>query len=194
MSVGVTNELNVDYMKPSFSRSYKAMYVTTAGKVENKEFNDTMSFIKDNFQLRGHAQKEIWLMGLEIPGGMNTEERCCCSHKFVLFLISHAICFMQQCFRLRNPFLDVKMDINDDTFVYIIDNATSEKETLSNHKEQKEMMVYEVYKNEEGGPPIFLEYGAWFEETGTLEHTDLDKYMRRRNLQVRVTLLLINLL
>ena len=101
---------------------------------------------------------------------------------------------MNHFFRLRNPFVDVKLDINDDVFVYLIDNYTREKENLSNLKEQKEMMVYEVYKNQEGGPPIFLEYGAWLEETGTLEHTDLDKYMRRRNLQVRVTLLLINLL
>ena len=48
------------------------------------------------------------------------------------------------------------------------------------------MMIYEVYKNKEGGTPIFQEYGAWFEETGILENTDLDKYMRRRNLQVRI--------
>ena len=75
MPVGVTNELNVDYIKPSFSRSFKAMYVTTAGDVENKEFRDTISFIQDNFNLRDHTQKEIWLMGLETPGGMNTKER-----------------------------------------------------------------------------------------------------------------------
>ena len=81
MPVGVTNELNVDYMKPSFSRSFKAMYVTTAGGVENKEYNETISFIQDNFNIRDHTQKEIWLMGLEIPSGRNAEERCenkCC--------------------------------------------------------------------------------------------------------------------
>ena len=92
MPVGVTNELNVDYTKPSFSRSFKAMYVTTAGNFENKEFNDTMSFVQDNFKLRGHAQKEIWLMGLEIPVGMNTEERCilqfCCSLLFLMQYVS----------------------------------------------------------------------------------------------------------
>ena len=72
MAVGVTNELNV---KPSFSRSFKAMYVTTAGDVENKEFNDTFSFIQNNFNLRDHTQKEIWLIGLEFPSGRKTEER-----------------------------------------------------------------------------------------------------------------------
>ena len=71
------------------------------------------------------------------------------------------------------------MDINDDVFVYLMDSGIHERE-------QKQMMIYEVYKNQEKGPPIFNEYGAWFEETGTLEHTDLDKYMRRRNLQVRI--------
>ena len=80
------------------------------------------------------------------------------------------------------------MDINDDVFVYLIDSAaTTTTETLSNLKEQKYMMIYEVYKNKEGGMPIFHEYGAWFEETGILEHTDLDKYIRRQNLQVRIT-------
>ena len=83
MPVGVSNELNVDYMKPSFSRSFKAMYVTTAGDVETKEFNDTINFIRDNFNLRDHTQKEIWLMGLETPSGMNVEERC--NHKFCYF-------------------------------------------------------------------------------------------------------------
>ena len=75
MAVGVTNQLNVDYINPSFSRSFKAMYVTTAGDVENKEFNDTFNFIQDNFNLRDHKQKEIWLIGLELPSGQNTEER-----------------------------------------------------------------------------------------------------------------------
>ena len=101
--------------------------------------------------------------------------------------MSFVVHFTQQCFRLRNPFLEVKLDINDDVYVYLIDDATREREILSNLNQQKEMMIYEVYKNQDGGPPIFQEYGAWFEETGTLEHTDLDKYMRRRNLQVGTT-------
>ena len=73
MAVGVTTELND--MRPSFSRSFRAMYVTTASDVENKEFNDTFSFIKENFNLRDHTQKEIWLMGLELPSGKNFEEK-----------------------------------------------------------------------------------------------------------------------
>ena len=74
------------------------------------------------------------------------------------------------------------MDINDDVFVYLM-----EKETLSNFNQHNDMMIYEMYKNQEGGSPIFNEYGAWFEEAEIFEHTDLDKYMRRRNLQVRIT-------
>ena len=75
MAVGVTTELNVNYMRPSFSRSFRSMYVTTAGDVDNKEFNDTFSFIKENFNLRDHTQKEIWLIGLEIPSGKNSKEK-----------------------------------------------------------------------------------------------------------------------
>ena len=74
------------------------------------------------------------------------------------------------------------MDINDDVFVYLM-----EKETMSNINQHDNMMIYEVYKNQEEGSPIFNEYGAWFEEAEIFEHTDLDKYMRRRNLQVRIT-------
>ena len=73
MAVGVTTELND--MRPSFSRSFRAMYVTTASDVEKKEFNDTFSFIKENFDLRDHTQKEIWLMGLKIPNGKNFNEK-----------------------------------------------------------------------------------------------------------------------
>ena len=73
MAVGVTTELND--MRPSFSRSFRAMYVTTASDVESKEFNDTFSFIKENFDLRDHTQKEIWLMGLELPSGKNLKEK-----------------------------------------------------------------------------------------------------------------------
>ena len=83
--------------------------------------------------------------------------------------------------------MEVKLDINDDVFVYLIDSGTQEKKTVSNINQQKDIMIYEVYKNKEGGMPIFHEYGAWFEETGILEHTDLDKYIRRQNLQVRIT-------
>ena len=86
------------------------------------------------------------------------------------------------CYRLSDPFMEVKMDINDDVFVYLM-----EKETMSNINQHNNMMIYEVYKNQEGGSPIFNEYGAWFEEAEIFEHTDLDKYMRRRNLQVRTT-------
>ena len=75
MAVGVTTELSVNYMRPSFSRSFRAMYVTTAGDVDNKEFNNTFGFIKDNFNLRDHTQKEIWLMGLEMPSGKNFKEK-----------------------------------------------------------------------------------------------------------------------
>ena len=92
MAVGVTSELNVDYMKPSFTRSFKAMYVTTAGDVENKEFNDTFSFIRDNFNIRDHTQKEIWLMGLEFPSGKNTEERYIMNFATLQFCIQYVSC------------------------------------------------------------------------------------------------------
>ena len=82
--------------------------------------------------------------------------------------------------------MEVKLDINDDIFVYLIDSGNKEKKTVSNNNQQKGMMIYEVYKNKEGGMPIFHEYGAWFEETGILENTDQDKYIRRRNLQVSI--------
>ena len=73
--MAVTNEINVDYLKTSFSRNSKALYVTSIGDPDNKEFNDTMSFIQDNFRLRDHTQEEMWLIGLEIPNGMTSDER-----------------------------------------------------------------------------------------------------------------------
>ena len=75
MPVGITNEMNVGYLKTSFSRNSKGLYVTAIGVEDNKDFNDTMSFIHDNFRLRDHTQKEMWLVGLEIPNGMRSDER-----------------------------------------------------------------------------------------------------------------------
>ena len=83
---------------------------------------------------------------------------------------------MQSIYRLRNAFIDVKLDINDDVFAYIIDSGGK----------QEKMLIYEVYKNHEGGVPILNDYAVWFEGEGMLKHSDLDKYMRRRNLQVRI--------
>ena len=73
--VGVTNETNVDYTKPSFSRSMESMYVTTALDDRSDDSNKTMNFIKENFKLRDHLTKEIWLIGLEISGAEDIEER-----------------------------------------------------------------------------------------------------------------------
>ena len=70
--VGVTNEVNVE---PSFSRSMKSMCVTTALDDGSDNSNKTMSFIKENFKLRDQMQKEIWLIGLEISGAEDVEER-----------------------------------------------------------------------------------------------------------------------
>ena len=75
MPVGITYEQKLDFTKQSFSRSYNVMYVTTA-IAENDVFNSTTNFIKDNFKIRDQTQKEIWLMGLEITGGPDTENRC----------------------------------------------------------------------------------------------------------------------
>ena len=77
---------------------------------------------------------------------------------------------------MRNAFTDVKLDINDDVFVYIIDSDRS----------QEEMVIYEVYKNHEEGLPISNDYAVWFERMGMLRHSDLDKYLRRQSLHVRV--------
>ena len=76
---------------------------------------------------------------------------------------------------MRNVFMDTKLDINDDVFVYIIDKGTM----------QEKMIIYEVYKNHEGGMPIFNDFAVWYEGGGILELSDTDKYMRRRNLEVR---------
>ena len=73
MPVGITYEGKVDSMKQSYSRSYNTMYVTTAGDAEHYEFNSTMNFIKNNFNLRDHTQKEFWLIGLETRD--NTENK-----------------------------------------------------------------------------------------------------------------------
>ena len=75
MPVGITYEQKVDYMKKSFSRSHNVMYVTTA-VAENDAFNSTTNFIKDNFNVRDQTQKETWLMGLELSGGPDIENRC----------------------------------------------------------------------------------------------------------------------
>ena len=74
MPVGITYEQKLDYTRQSFSRSYNIMYVTSA-VAEYDEFNSTMNFIKDNFKIRDQTQKEIWLMGLEISDGLDTEDR-----------------------------------------------------------------------------------------------------------------------
>ena len=73
--VGVTNEMFVDYCKINFSRNPKGLYITTVSDADNKEFNNTMSFIQDNFRLRDHTQKEMWLIGLEFINEMIMKQR-----------------------------------------------------------------------------------------------------------------------
>ena len=172
MPVGITYEQKVDYTKQSFSRLYNVMYVTTAVK-EKDVFNSTMNFIKDNFKIRDQTQKEIWLMGFEISDKSNFEKRCS-KNKFISQAIFEKL--SRNLCSVRNALIDVELDINDDVFVYIIDSDSN----------QEKMLIYEVYKNHEGGVPILNYYAVWFEGVGMLKHSDLDKYMRRRSLQVRV--------
>ena len=75
MPVRITYEGKVDSMKQSYSRSYNTMHVTTAGDAEHYEFNSTMNFINDNFKIRDHTHKEIWLIGIENADGHNTENK-----------------------------------------------------------------------------------------------------------------------
>ena len=53
----------------------KSMYVTTALDDRSDSSNKTMDFIIENFKLRDQMQKEIWLIGLEISGAEDIEER-----------------------------------------------------------------------------------------------------------------------
>ena len=64
----------VDYLKTNFLRNPKGLYITTISDADDKEFNNTMSFIHDNFRLRDHTQKEMWLIGMEFTDGMKSEE------------------------------------------------------------------------------------------------------------------------
>ena len=46
--------------------------------------------------------------------------------------------------------------------------------------------LYEVYKIHDEGPPQVNEVGKWTGETKTLDFTDVDKNIRRRDLKVKI--------
>ena len=45
--------------------------------------------------------------------------------------------------------------------------------------------LYEVYKIHNEGPPQLNKVGSWSADTKVLEFTDVDKNIRRRDLQVK---------
>ena len=126
-----------------------------------------MSFIQNNFRLRDHTQEEMWLIGVEIPNGMRTDERCSMNTILAIKI------YNKLNFRLQHYFMKMNLDINDDIFVY-----------TTHASNKSEVMLYEIYKIKTEDTPIVNHFSNWFGDTETLQCTDKDKYERRQNLQV----------
>ena len=75
------------------------------------------------------------------------------------------------------PFRGVHLDLDDDMYIYQMDTTGK----------SRKYQLYEVYKIYDEGPPQLNKVGTWSIETGTLDFTDDDKNIRRRDLKVITT-------
>ena len=56
---------------PGFERRPKNLYITPASNLDSLKHNDTIKFIEVNFQERRNSDKEVWLLGMDIPTEMD---------------------------------------------------------------------------------------------------------------------------
>ena len=78
-------------------------------------------------------------------------------------------------FRLVKIFDAVKLDLDDEVYIYLVDTKAP---MVENYK------LYEVYKVHEKGPAILNELGYWSQDTNSLELSGLDQNARRSDLRV----------
>lgn len=78
--------------------------------------------------------------------------------------------------RILNSLKDLKLDLDDDLYLYMF-----------NH-EANALEIFEYYEIHSTVDRQFLAYGSWTSENGLLV-TDVEKWNRRRNLQVLVYLI-----
>ena len=147
--VGIVNEEIVDFSMKEFQRRSEVLYVTTASSYHSATLNNTLQFLHNNFQKRGNSDKDVWLIGLDISVVTDVDERyakyCSYLSKNIEDYSNSYLCLL----RLLQPFLAMKLDIDDDVYIYQVDVQRS----------VEIYQLYEVYKIHKRGDPVLNEIG-----------------------------------
>ena len=124
--VGILNEEKVNFSMTEFQRRSEILYVTTVSSYHSATLNNTLQFLHNNFQKRGNSDKDVWLIGLDISVDTDVDERyakyCSCGNNCYLSnnikdYSNSYLCLL----RLLQPFLEMKLDIDDDVYIYQVD-------------------------------------------------------------------------
>ena len=146
--MGVINEEKVNFSRRQFQRRSEILYVTTASPYNSITLNNTLRFLQDNFQTRGNSDKDVWLIGLDIPHDTDVHDRYAkVSQRSMpdaaLEIIAIPI------FRLLQPFIDMDLDLDDDVYLYQVGVQRS----------IEIYQLYEVYKIHRRGEPVLNKIG-----------------------------------
>lgn len=95
---------------------------------------------------------------------------------YISRVLLRSFLFLIHYFRLHELFQGVKMDLDDEVYIYLLDN----KAPMKNHN------LYEVYKIYNEGPPVINHLGVWSPDTYSLNFEEFDKNSRRRDLKVSI--------
>ena len=152
--MGIVNEEEVNFSMKEFQRRSEILYVTTASSYHSATLNNTLQFLQNNFQKRGNSDKDVWLIGLDISVDTDVDERyskyCSCGNDCYLSKNIEDYSNSYLCLsRLFQPFLDMKLDIDDDVYIYQVDVQRS----------VEIYQLYEVYKIHRRGEPVLNKIG-----------------------------------
>ena len=73
--VGALNEEKVNFSTRELQQKSHILYVTMVSPCNTPTWNNTMNFLKRNFETRQNSDKDVWLIGLDISVESKTDER-----------------------------------------------------------------------------------------------------------------------
>ena len=91
-------------------------------------------------------------------------------------ILPQMVSYQMNCFRLNELFQSVKLDLDDEVYIYLLDT----KAPMKNYS------LYEVYKIHVEGAPIINQIGSWSPHTYSININDLDRNSRRHDLRVSI--------
>ena len=96
-------------------------------------------------------------------------------------VLLQSIIYLIHYFRIHELFQGVKLDLDDEVYMYLLDT----KPPMKNYS------LYEVYKVYNEGPPVVNHLGTWSPDTYSLNFEDIDKNSRRSDLGVSTKFFII---